>query len=110
MTEIRVAVIDDHPIFRAGVTCTLCAQPDINVIAEGCSSSDAVRLAQQSRPDIMILDLHIPGGGINAIEALVGLCPDVKPLMLSGSVVAEQIRTAMQKGAWGYLYEGGQRD
>jgi two-component system nitrate/nitrite response regulator NarL len=106
MTAIRVVVVDDHPIFRAGVTHTLCAQPDIDVVGEGCSTTDAVRLAQQSRPDIMMLDMHMPGGGIRAIEALVALCPDVKALMLSGIVDAEQIRSAMQKGAWGYLMKG----
>jgi DNA-binding NarL/FixJ family response regulator len=54
----------------------------------------------------MVLDMNMPGGGISAIEQLGVRCPNVKPLMLSGIVDAEQIRSAMQKGAWGYLMKG----
>ena len=106
MTEIRVGVIDDCPLFRAGVTDTLRAEPSIKVVGEGCSAADAVEQAEQHRPDVMVLDMNMPGGGISAIEQLGVRCPNVKPLMLSGIVDAEQIRSAMQKGAWGYLMKG----
>jgi DNA-binding NarL/FixJ family response regulator len=106
MTGIRVVVIDDHPIFRAGVAHTLRAQPDIEVIGEGCSASDALRLVQEGRPDIMILDVNMPGSGLSVMEASAALCPNIKAVMLSGIVETEQVRAAMQKGAWGYLLKG----
>jgi two-component system nitrate/nitrite response regulator NarL len=106
MADIRVVVIDDHPIFRAGVTHTLTAAPDVTVIGEGCSVSDALQLAGQNCPDVMVLDLNMPGGGIGAIGQLGERFPSVKPLILSGAADAEQVRAAMQEGAWGYVMKG----
>jgi len=106
MTEIRVAIVDDHPLFRAGVSHALSAEPGLKVVGEGYSVSEALQLAEQSSPDVMMLDMNMPGGGIGAIEQLGRRCPNVKPLMLSGIVDAEQIRSAMQKGAWGYIMKG----
>jgi two-component system nitrate/nitrite response regulator NarL len=106
MAEIRVVVIDDHPLFRAGVTHTLRRDSSIEVVGEGCSASDAVEQAQQHRPDVMVLDMNMPGGGITALRGVLACSPQVKPLMLTGIVDDEQVSFAMQQGAWGYVLKG----
>src|SRR4051794_33000087 len=106
MGEIRVVVIDDHPLFRAGVTHTLRADPGITVVGEGGSATDAAEQAEQHRPDIMVLDMNMPGGGIAAIREVLARCPQVKPLMLTGIVDNLQVSSAMQGGAWGYVMKG----
>jgi two-component system nitrate/nitrite response regulator NarL len=103
---IRVAVIDDHPLFRAGVVQTLETESDIQVVGEGSSTLHALQLAEDAKPDVMILDVSMPGGGIDAVEQLGVRSPTVKALMLSGVATAEQIRAAMQKGACGYVLKG----
>jgi two-component system nitrate/nitrite response regulator NarL len=106
MAEIRVAVIDDHPLFRAGVIQTLRNEPNITVVGEGGSTAEAVKLAEEQRPDILMLDMSMPGGGIAAINGVLARAPQVKPLMLTGVVEDEQVSSAMQRGAWGYVLKG----
>jgi DNA-binding NarL/FixJ family response regulator len=103
---IRVAVIDDHPLFREGVTQTLAAVGDIDVIAQGGSARDAVRLAQEHQPDIIVLDINMPGGGTPAIESIVTSSPASKVLMLSVSTEEEHVIGALQAGAHGYVMKG----
>lgn len=104
MPHIRVLVLDDHALFRAGVVQALNAEPDITVVGEGSSAREAVRLAAEYKPDVMLLDINMPGNGMKALESVLALCPNVKPVILSGA--AEQVRGAMQKGAWGFVLKG----
>ena len=104
MPDIRVVVLLHHALFRAGVVKTLNAEPDIIVVAEGSSAREAVRLAVEYQPDVMILDIDVTGNGKKALASVVALCPDVKPVILSGA--AEQVRAAMDKGAWGFVPKG----
>ena len=103
--KITVVIINDHPLFRSGVRQTLSAEPDIKVVGEGCSAADALRLAQDERPDLMMLDMSMLGGGLSALLQMSARYPDVKPLLLGGGA-DEQIRSALQNGAWGYLMRG----
>jgi DNA-binding NarL/FixJ family response regulator len=105
MPDIRVLVLDDHAQFRAAVVQALNAEPDITVVAEGSSAREAVRLAVEYQPAVMLLDINMPGNGMKALESVLALCPDVKPVILSGA--AEQVRAAMQKGACGFILKGG---
>src|SRR3954471_24961359 len=98
MAEIRVIVIDDHPLFRAGVTHPLRSEQDIQVVGEGCSAEDAVQLADQNCPDIMMLDMNMPGGGMAAIQGVLARFPRVKPLMLTATADNQQVSAAMQGG------------
>ena len=61
---LHVAIVDDHPLFREGVAHTLGAQPDIEIVGEGESAADAVRIAAERMPDVMLLDVSMPGGGL----------------------------------------------
>lgn len=72
---MRLVVIDDHPLFREGVVNTLAKESDVTVIAEGATVDDAVRLAVTLRPDILLLDLDIPGGGLSAINRVSAAAP-----------------------------------
>jgi two-component system, NarL family, nitrate/nitrite response regulator NarL len=107
MTEkIRIAVIDDHPMLRAGVAHTLRAEPDFEVVGEGGSASDALRIARDELPDIMLLDVSLPGGGIEAAQAIASACPVVKVVMLTVLQNEESVSAALQAGARGYILKG----
>jgi two-component system, NarL family, nitrate/nitrite response regulator NarL len=104
--KIRIAVIDDHPMLRAGVTHTLKAEPDFEVVGEGGSASDALRIARDELPDIMLLDVSLPGGGIEAAQAIASACPVVKVVMLTVLQNEESVSAALQAGARGYILKG----
>jgi two-component system nitrate/nitrite response regulator NarL len=105
-SKIRVGVVDDHPLYRDGVVFTLAAQPDIEIVGQGSSAEDAIRIAAESRPDVVVLDMTMPGGGMNAVEAIALQHPLVKTLMLTVVADEEQVCTALKRGARGYLLKG----
>ena len=107
MTEkIRIAVIDAQPMLRAGVTQTLRDEPDFEVVAEGSSASDAIRIAGDKLPNIILLDVSVPGGGIEAAQAIAHACPDVKVVILTGLQDKETVNAALEAGARGYILKG----
>jgi len=63
---IRIAVIDDHPIFRDGAVQSLTCMDGIEVVGEGATAADALKVAEELRPDVILLDISIPGSGIEA--------------------------------------------
>jgi DNA-binding NarL/FixJ family response regulator len=104
--KIRVGVVDDHPLYRDGVVFTLAAQSDITVVGQGASAADAVRIAHEQQPDVLVLDMSMPGGGLNAIETIALRNPSVKTLMLTVVADEDQVCTALKQGAGGYLLKG----
>ena len=77
MTEpIRLAVIDDHPLFREGVTRSLTELGGFEIVAEGGSKEDALRIAADALPDIMLMDISMPGGGLSAIAPILARALD----------------------------------
>ena len=109
MTEqkMRVLVVDDHPIVREGLRALLQASGKIEVVAEAENAGQALALAVQHQPDVILLDLSMPGGnGILALEHLVAQVPTTKVLVLSMHDGAEYVRPAMRAGAAGYLVKG----
>ncbi len=72
---IRIVVADDHPMFRAGVVASLAAQPDVEVVAEGSSAAEALRLVELHSPDICLLDIAMPGGGLTAARDITAASP-----------------------------------
>jgi DNA-binding NarL/FixJ family response regulator len=80
MTELnpmRILIADDHPMFRRGLKSLLSAQDDMEVIGEAASAAEAVQQAA-SLPDVVLMDLHMPGGGIEATREIVRLYPNVR--------------------------------
>ena len=105
-TRIKVAVFDDHPLMRAGIIHSLRSDPNIDVIAEGECADDALRLCTQVKPDIVMLDVSMPGGGIEAARALKGTCPAVKTIVLTVSEREDDVAAAMTAGVRGYVLKG----
>ncbi len=104
--NVRVAVIDDHPLFREGVAHTLRAEAGMEIVGEGTTAADALRLAQTELPDIMLLDVSIPGGGIHAARAIAAACPVVKIVMLTVSEEEDDVMAALKAGARAYILKG----
>jgi two-component system, NarL family, nitrate/nitrite response regulator NarL len=103
---IRVVLIDDHALLRQGVAVTLESDPEIKVIGQGANADDAVRLALELLPDIMLLDISMPGSGINAAGAISSACPVVKIAMLTVSEYDEDVLSSLRNGAQGYILKG----
>jgi DNA-binding NarL/FixJ family response regulator len=104
--KLQIAIIDDHPLFREGVAQTLARQPDIEVVAEGGSAEDAIAIAGTRLPDVMLLDVSMPGGGVNAARQIAAAYPVVKIVMLTVSQDEEDITAALRAGARAYVLKG----
>ncbi|KAA3621901.1 MAG: DNA-binding response regulator, partial [Proteobacteria bacterium] len=96
---INVVVVDDHPLFREGVVMTLNADPRFCVVAEGGSASEALELAREYLPDIVLLDVSMPGDGIEAAKMVVSACPVCKVIMLTVAEDEEIVYRALKVGA-----------
>lgn len=104
--RIQVAVVDDHPLFREGVATTLAACPNIEVVGQGETAEDAIRLAGDLLPDILLLDISMKGGGINAAREISTAYPVVKIVMLTVSEREEDVAASLKGGARGYILKG----
>ena len=83
MPPVRVLVVEDHPFFRKGVVALLEAVPDLSFAGVAVSGEDAVARAPELRPDVVLMDLQLPGmSGIEATRAIVTAGPDVRVLVL----------------------------
>jgi two-component system nitrate/nitrite response regulator NarL len=103
---IRLAVVDDHPLFREGVTRSLSEIGGFEVVGEGASKDDALRITEDERPDILLMDISMPGGGLNAIAAILERHPAQKIVMLTVSEASEDVARALNNGAKGYVLKG----
>ena len=103
---IRIAVIDDHPMFRDGVVHTLRSAPDIDVVAEGATAQDAVQIGKCNTPHMILLDISMPGGGLEAVREIRRDCPSVKIVMLTASENENHVQSALQNGVNGYIVKG----
>ncbi len=101
---VRVLVVDDHTLFRRGLTALLAADVRFVVVAEAGDAGEAQRRAAASRPDVILLDNHLPG--VNGVDALPGLreaAPEARVLMLTVSEDEDDLAAALRGGACGYL-------
>ncbi len=103
---ITIAIVDDHPVVRKGIVQTFAEEGDFTVVAEGASADDAVRIARDFKPDIMILDVTMPGGGIEAARTIRSEQSSARIVMLSIREDLVVVRTALQAGALGYVSKG----
>lgn len=110
MGGITIAIIDDHPLFRAGVTQSLQETGRFEIVAEGNSRDDALQACEHRAPDILLLDVSIPGGGLEALNAIAERCPDQKVVMLTVSESGGDVTRAMRAGARGYVLKGVEAD
>jgi two-component system, NarL family, nitrate/nitrite response regulator NarL len=102
----RVAIVDDHPLYRAGIRQAIDATSDMEVVAEGADAVDALHMAASKATDMILLDLNIPGGGIEAARSIAKLHPQTKIVFLTNSESEENMSAVMQLGAFGYIVKG----
>jgi two-component system, NarL family, response regulator NreC len=101
---IRVVIIDDHALVRSGLRLLLDAEEDITVEDEGGTADEAVRLARLHKPDVVLLDVVMPGrSGLDAAEEVREAAPDARILVLSMQDDPSYVRQAFAAGATGYL-------
>lgn len=103
---IRVAVIDDHPLFREGVSRSLSEIDGFQIVAEGSTKDDAIRVAETLHPDVLLMDISMPGGGLNAILPILTTVPSQKIVMLTVSESSDDVTAALNCGAKGYVLKG----
>jgi DNA-binding NarL/FixJ family response regulator len=101
---VRVLVVDDHPMWRDGVRTDLEADGRSRVIAEAANAEEAVEVAVRERPDLVLMDLNMPGPpGTTAIRRIAEQLPDTRLLVLSASAAEPDVLEAVKAGASGYL-------
>jgi len=103
---IRMAVIDDHPLFRAGTIRVLTRAEGFKIVGEGATAADAVKIAHELIPDVILLDLNLPGGGVEAATSVARDCPDVRTIVLTVSENAQDVVAALAAGVCGYILKG----
>jgi len=102
---IRIAIVDDHDLVREGIRAILEQDTSFEVVGETGDGQEAIRMANRLRPDVLLMDVHLPGGigGLDATETIVADCPEVKVIILTQYENREYIRRAIRIGARGYL-------
>ena len=104
---IRIVVVDDHPIVRQGLVATLDDEADFQVVGAASSAEDAVGLVAQHTPDVVLLDLELPGmSGVEAIPRLREASPNARILVFTAYDTDERVLSAVRAGAGGYLLKG----
>jgi DNA-binding NarL/FixJ family response regulator len=102
--ELRVLLVDDHPVVREGLRALLASQDDIEVAGEAASGASAIRRAGYDSPDVVVMDVRLPDmSGVAACRTIVERFPEIKVLMLSSHVDEETVHEAILAGASGYL-------
>lgn len=111
MTTTRILVADDHPAFRTGLQQMLQDVPDLEVVGEAETGAQAVELTQQLAPDVVVMDLRMPGiDGIEATRRLQDVAPSAAVIVLTMFEDDDSVYAAMRAGALGYLLKGSQQD
>ena len=103
VTPIRILIADDHHIVRMGLKAVLQLDPGLCVVAEASTADEAVVACMATRPDVTLLDVRMPGNGLDALRRLRTQWPEVRVLILTTSELEEDIHRAVAAGAAGYL-------
>jgi DNA-binding NarL/FixJ family response regulator len=108
---IRVMIVDDHPVYRDGLASLLDPLPEIDVVARASDGAEAVALAAEHRPDVIVMDVQMPGvNGIDATRTITARSPGTGVLVLTMGEDDGTVLAALRAGARGYLRKGAEQD
>jgi len=111
MDVLRVLIADDHPLFRHGIAALLQAATGFEVVGEATSGEEVVTLAEQLQPDVVLMDIRMPGiSGIEATRRILHTSPHIRILIVTMSEDDASVFTAMRAGARGYVLKEAQKD
>ena len=111
MGRVRVLIVDDHSVVRQGLRMFLALDPEIDIVAEAATGEEAVQSAREIRPDVVLMDLLMPGtGGIEATRTIRTEMPDVEVIALTSVLDDEAVTGAIRAGAIGYLLKNTEAD
>lgn len=104
MDKLTILIVDDHPVFRKGLRALLASLPEMELVGEASSGAEAIRLAEQLQPDVILMDLQMPGGGgLGAIREIVQTSPHIRILVVTMFQDDDSVFAAMRAGARGYV-------
>ncbi|MEO5758795.1 MAG: response regulator transcription factor [Mesorhizobium sp.] len=103
---IRIAIVDDHPLFREGVARSLLEIGGFEIVGQGATAQDAERIAATLQPDILLLDISMPGDGLASVASILASHPAQKIVMLTVSEDNADVTQALNAGVRGYVLKG----
>ncbi|WP_165795443.1 response regulator [Deinococcus koreensis] len=101
-----LVLVDDHSRFREATASALRVDPAVQILGQGKCADDALRLARDLQPDLMLLDITMPGNGLCAARAIRATFPDIRIIMLTFSAAEDDVNAALAAGAQGYVLKG----
>lgn len=108
---LKILIADDHPLFRDGMRGLLATQPDMEVVGEATTGEEAVALSAELEPDVVLMDIRMPGGGgLEATRRILAARPDVRILVVTMFEDDATVSTAMRAGARGYVLKDDDKD
>ena len=105
-SRIRLPVIDDHALIRRGVKLTFDDEPDCELVGEGATADEAVSLALTAKPDVMLIDVNLPGDGIDAVRRILEKAPSIRIAVLTIHDDLTTVRRSLRAGAVGFVTKG----
>lgn len=109
--HIRILSVEDHPVFREGLSSILSSQPDMVLVAQATNAVEAVAEFRRHRPDVTLMDLRLPGAdGTDALIAIRGEFPRARVIILSTADTDGEIKRAMRAGASAYIFKSTPKD
>lgn len=104
MSAVRILVVDDHPVVRSGITSVLATQADFDIVGEAATGDEAIAIAARLEPDLVLMDLRMPGGsGVEASAAILAANPSTRIVVLTTYASDGEVLRAIEAGAVGYL-------
>ncbi len=111
MDTIRILIADDHPLFRDGLRALLLAAPEMEVVGEAASGAEAIQLAAETEPHVILMDIQMPDGdGIETTRQIMAANPQIGVLMVTMFEDDQSVFAAMRAGARGYVLKGAKHD